>query len=169
MIERPLCVKLRETRELQSTNVQTSELRDGEAFAYGSSETRFCNLSMPERPELPIVTVSRKETKGFEKSLPVTRITTTITMPDGRSFQLLGGVAAPLGWIPMPIIGCGLDSGAASWECGAAFSRNGHTPIIPGSTPYRQDSNVLARDLGLLPIAIEDRAGSDSVMVTSLR
>ncbi|WP_245437650.1 hypothetical protein [Neorhizobium tomejilense] len=165
MIERPLCVKLRETRELQSTNVQTSEFRDGEAFAYGPLETRFCNLSMPERPELPIVTVSRKETKGFEKSLPVTRTTTTITMPNGRSFQLLGGVAAPLGWIPMPLIGCGLDSGAARWECGAGFSRNSHTPIVPGGTPYRQASNVLARALGLVSIATEDRAGSDSVMV----
>ncbi|MGO8503904.1 hypothetical protein AB9F35_20695 [Rhizobium leguminosarum] len=165
MIDSAVCAKVRATRALQSAFVQALDFHDGEALDDRRTENRFCNLSMPEKPELPIVTVSQEETKDFEKSLPVRLITTTITMPDGRRFQLLGGTAAPLSWIPMPIIGCFLNSGAPSWDCSAGFSRNGFTPIISSNTPYKGDSTALARALGLKPVAIEDRVGSDSAVI----
>ncbi|NEJ84324.1 hypothetical protein GR268_48725, partial [Rhizobium leguminosarum] len=106
MIDSAVCAKVRATRALQSAFVHVLDFHDGEALDDRRTENHFCDLSMPEKPELPIVTVSQEETKDFEKSLPVRRTTTTITMPDGRGFQLLGGTAAPLSWIPMPIIGC---------------------------------------------------------------
>ncbi|WP_442188745.1 hypothetical protein [Rhizobium leguminosarum] len=165
MIDSAVCAKVRETRALQSAFVNAFDFHDGEALGDRRTKNRFCNLSMPEKPELPIVTVSQEETKGFEKSLPVTWISMTITMPDGRRFQLLGGMAAPLGWIPMPIIGCGLNSGAPSWDCTAGFSRNGFTPIVSGNSRYKGDSIVLAQALGLKPMAVENRVGSDSAVI----
>jgi hypothetical protein len=56
---------------------------------------------------------------------------TTIALPDGRRLELLGGTAVPLAWLPMPIIGCALNSGAGRWDCAALFSPNTFTPIVP--------------------------------------
>jgi hypothetical protein len=165
MIESSVCAKVRESRALRAAFVHGVGLHDGDAIGSRRMENRFCALSMPEKPKLPLVVVGRTETKDFEKSLPVTRITTTITMPDGRRFELLGGVAAPLSWIPMPIMGCALNSGAPSWDCGAGFMRNGSTPIVSGHTRYGRDSIVLAKALGLKPMAIVDRVGGDSQFV----
>jgi len=96
--------------------------------------------------------------------LPVTRVTTTVRVPDGRRYQLLGGVAAPLGWIPMPAMGCGLNSGAAKWQCGVGFLRRGFTPIVSGETRYNRDSITLARALGLKPMVVADRTGGDAAL-----
>jgi hypothetical protein len=164
MIESGVCAKVRESRALQAASIRGVGFYDGDAVLGGRMEKRFCSLSMPEKPVLPIVVVGQEETKDFEKSLPVTRVTTTIAMPDGRRFQLLGGMAAPLGWIPMPVVGCFLNSGAGRWDCSARFKRNGFTPIVSGNTRYRRDSMALAQALGLKPVAIEDRRGSDGTI-----
>ncbi len=165
MIESGVCAKVRGSRTLQAAFIRGVDFYDGDAVLGSRVEKRFCSLLIPEKPVLPIVVVGQEETKDFEKSLPVTRITTTITMPDGRRFELFGGVAAPFGWIPMPIMGCFLNSGAAGWDCSAGFKRNGFTPIVSGNTRYRRDSMVLAQALGLKPIATDDRLGSDSTIV----
>lgn len=163
MIEIPFCAKVHESRGLEAVN--GFGFHDGDAIRSRRMEERFCNLSMPEKPELPMVVVGREETKDFEKSLPINRITTTIAMPDGRRFELFGGVASPLSWIPMPVMGCALNSGAPSWDCNAGFWRSGFTPIVSGNTRYSRDSTVLAKALGLKPVAIDDRVGGDSTLV----
>ncbi|MCV9965124.1 hypothetical protein OIU34_24915 [Pararhizobium sp. BT-229] len=165
MIEITVCTKVRGSRALQAAFVHGFGFHDGDAIRSRRLEERFCNLSMPERPDLPMVVVGREETKDFEKSLPIKRITTTIAMPDGRRFELFGGVASPLSWIPMPIMGCALNSGPPSWDCTAGFWRNGFTPIVSGNTRYSRDSTVLAKALGLKPMAIDDRVGGDSTVV----
>jgi hypothetical protein len=65
----------------------------------------------------------------------------------------------------MPVMGCGLNSGAPSWDCSAGFMRNGYTPIVSGNTRYGRDSMVLAKALALKPMAIVDRVGGDSKFV----
>lgn len=158
IIESSVCAGVRSRALKRSAFVHTYSIYDGRTIGGKRSESRFCVLSMPERPTLPRVVVERKETKGLEKTLPLEMVTTTIAMPDGRRFELSGGTAAPLSWIPMPIIGCALNSGNPSWECGAVFSRNRFTPIV-------SDNRTLARVLGLRPMAIADRVGSDSNFV----
>jgi hypothetical protein len=165
MIESSVCAKVRESSALRAAFVRGFGFHDGDTIGNRRIENRFCALSMPEKPNLPLVVVGQTETKDFEKSLPITRITTTITMPDGRRFELFGGVAAPLSWIPMPVMGCGLNSGAPSWDCSAGFMRNGYTPIVSGNTRYGRDSMVLAKALALKPMAIVDRVGGDSKFV----
>jgi hypothetical protein len=63
------------------------------------------------------------------------------------------------------MIGCGLNSGAASWECYAQFWRNDFTPIVAGDTRYNRDSLTLARALGLKRVDIAKRAGGDATLV----
>lgn len=165
MMEKAVCAKVRETPALGQAFVHAFGFHDGDVIGKRKMESRFCALSMPERPELPAVRVSRQETRTVETSLPVVRVTTTITMSDGRRFQLLGGTASPLAWIPMPVMGCGLNSGAASWDCDAGFWRNSFTPIVSGNTRYSRDSMVLAAALGLKRVAIADRRGGDPTLV----
>jgi len=165
MMDSKVCARIRETPALQAASVHTFGFHDGDAIADRRMEGRFCDLSMPEQPEHPLVRVSRKEEKLLEGWLPVTRITTTVTMPDGRPFLLLGGVAAPLSWMPMPVMGCALNSGGPSWNCQAAFWRHGYTPIVSGHTQFNRDLFVLAQALGLKPVAIADRQSSDPAPV----
>jgi hypothetical protein len=167
MIARETCGEVRENPALGAAGVYTFGFHDGDAISSRKMDTRFCDLAMPERPTLPMVTVARREDRARYAQLPMTRVTTTVTTPDGRRFRLLGGVAAPLSWIPMPVIGCGLNSGAASWDCQVAFWRDGFTPIVAGNTRYSRDSFTLARALGLNPVEIAARQGGDATLVRS--
>lgn len=160
-----LCATVREYSALKAAQIYTFGVSDGDDIGSRKFETRFCNLNMPERPRLPIVSVVRKEQAGFEGALPFTRSTTTVTMPDGKIFTLFGGVAGPLSWLPMPIVGCGFDTGGPDWNCGAGFWRNGFTPIVSGNTRYRRDEVVLADALGLKRVELGDRRGGDQTLV----
>lgn len=165
MIASSVCAKVRENPASQAAFVHTFGFHDDAPIAAGKMETRFCLLSMPEKPDLPLVRISRQEAKETVSTLPVTLVKTTISMPAGPSFQILGGFAAPLSWIPRPVMGCGLNSGAPSWNCGAGFSRDSFTPIASGHTRYRREAEALARALGLEPVAIEERRGGDPSLV----
>jgi hypothetical protein len=165
MMDSGVCGKVRGSLAAQAAFVHAFGFHDGDAIRDRRLEKRFCTLSMPEKPELPVVRVAREETRRRVRSLPVRQTTTTVTMPDGRRFTLLGGVAAPLSWIPMPVIGCALNSGAPSWDCGAGFKRDSFTPIVAGDTRYRRDSVVLAAALGLKRVAIGERRGGDPSLV----
>lgn len=96
---------------------------------------------------------------------PVSLTRKTITRPDGRRFDLYGGTASPLSWLPMPVMGCALNDDSSTWPCGAGFYREGFTPIVAGNTRYSNDSLVLARALGLARVAIANRKGADPKMI----
>jgi hypothetical protein len=165
MMARDVCAKVRGNPALNAAGIWTFGFHDGDAIASRKMETRFCDLGMPERPSLPLVTVARHEEQIRFRSLPITRITTTVTTPDERRYKLRGGVAAPLSWLPMPVMGCALNSGGPSWECAIQFWRNGFTPIVAGKTRYSRDAFTLARALGLRPVAIGERQGGDASVV----
>jgi hypothetical protein len=167
MMARETCGEVRENPAVGAAGVYTFGFHDGDAISSRKMDTRFCDLAMPERPTLPMVTVARREDKARYAQLPITRVTTTVTTPDGQRFRLLGGVAAPLSWLPMPVIGCGLNSGAARWDCQVAFWRDGFTPIVAGNTRYNRDSFTLARALGLNLVEIAARQGGDATLVRS--
>ncbi|TPN74535.1 hypothetical protein FJ987_13840 [Mesorhizobium sp. CU2] len=145
----------------RATPVSTSGFYDGDTVYGMKKEGRFCAVSVPERPDLPVVRVSRREEKISERGLPIIRVTMTVSMPDGSRYQVLGGVAAPLTWMPMPIMGCALNFGYQRWDCKVGFWRNESTPVISGHTRYYRDLRALAQALGLKPVTVEDRKGVD--------
>lgn len=166
MVEQAVCTRVNENRALASASVWAFGVIDGDSI-YRRKPSGFCMVSMPEQPRLPLVRVTHREEKIVEGGLPVTRVTTTVTMPDGRQYRLLGGTAAPLSWFPMPIMGCALNSGAPSWDCVTQFKRDGFTPIVTGDTRYGRDVAVLARVLGLKHIAPEQRKSGDPALVNA--
>lgn len=157
MIERGICDKVRDSVALRAAGGLTLGFYDGDAIGSRSLEKRFCGLKMPEKPPLPQIRVTRREQQRVKWPLPVKQVTTTATLPDGRRFELRGGTASPLGWIPLPVLGCALNSGNASWDCTTGFVRNGFTPIVSGDTQYTRDQEVLARALRLRRVAIAER------------
>jgi hypothetical protein len=162
MIAQEVCSGLRDFPVLRSAGVYSSWFHDGDEIRSRKMEKRFCNISLPERPSVPQVRVVRKEQAGRKWLLPLTQVTTIVTMADGQRFELHGGTASPLSWLPMPVIGCALNSSRPSWDCNWGFWRSGFTPIVSGTTRFGRDSVVLARALGLKPVAIADRRGAAS-------
>lgn len=167
MIANDVCKEVRGNPALVGAGIQTFGFHDGE---YGSAtrptlNRAFCSLTMPEEPTLPMVTVSLHRERIRYGTLPVSRTVTTIATPDGKRFQLLGGVAEPLSWFPMPMMGCWLNSGGPKWQCDAGFKRSGYTPIVSGDTRFSRDSVVLARALGLKRVPIAARKGGDPALV----
>ena len=129
-------------------------------------DDRVCSISMPEKPELLIVTIKQVSEKEIIEGLPVNKLTTIITMPDGAETKLLGGFAAPLPWWPMPYAGCGLISGLhAQWSCQKGFSRKTFTPVISGNTRFGRDTEALARTLELRKLAPSERKPSATALV----
>ncbi|MCT2401703.1 hypothetical protein [Novosphingobium mangrovi (ex Huang et al. 2023)] len=161
MVAQDVCTSVRNDISMRAAGVKVMGFHDGDAIGGRTLETRFCDLSMPEAPQLPQVRVGRREAPDRESLLPVRKVTTTITTPEGRSFVLRGGSASPLSWIPLPFMGCGLNSGNPSWDCDWGFWRNSFTPILPGRTRHGRDLPAIARALGLKPVSIADRSSAE--------
>lgn len=166
MMDSAVCTRVRETPALGAAGVSAFGFHDGD-LASGYKLPSFCSVSMPERPELPVVRVSRREEKLVERGLPVTRVTTTVTMPDGRRFRLLGGGVSPLSRLPMPVMGCTPQSSGSSRGCMAGFYRDGFTPIVTGDVRYGRDNAVLARALGLKHVMPQNRRGGDPALLNA--
>jgi hypothetical protein len=162
MVDQVICADVRDSKVLHAAFVHTFGFHDGDSIGDRHFEKRFCTLIMPEVPEHPLVQVSTRQEELSEGTLPIRRETTTVTMPDGTVYELLGGVASPLKWFPMPVLGCTLNSGAPSWDCSAGFTRNGFTPIVSGNTRYLRDSLTLAKALGLKEVTPSKRRAIDS-------
>lgn len=162
MMGSDICDQVRREPTMRAAFVHAFGFYDGEGVKSRMSR-HFCALSMPEAPTLAQVRIAQHSDNIRVGSLPVSRTTTAITMPDGQRARLLGGSASPLGWLPIPVIGCGL--GFRDSKCQILFWRQKFTPIIGGTSRYSRDSVALARALGLKPVAIEDRRGGDPALV----
>jgi hypothetical protein len=160
LIDNAICREIRDTRATGDAGINVLWFHDtnGNGVTDSVFEKRFCNLQQPEDPAVPVYTVETQETKTSVGSLPVTLTTTTVTASDGRAFTLKGGFASPLGWLPMPVVGC------LQWtetKCDAAFWRNSPTSLIAKKFRFSPDPS-LARALGLRHVAPEDRVAVDA-------
>lgn len=166
LIDRALCDAVRGNSSLSAARIYTFGFHDGEALGGTGFERRFCTISMPEAPKMPVIRIKVEKSHSKVAFLPIQNATTTIETPDGKRVKLRGGTASPLYWIPMPVMGCALNSGAPSWDCVWVLLRDDFTPIVSGSTRYRRDLFTLARALGLRPVAKSERkAGSPPAVI----
>ena len=67
--------------------------------------------------------------------------------------MLTTGYAAPLPWLPMPVIGRGLNSGGPSWDCSAGFMRWRQNGLGAEGSYGAGNADVIARALGLEELA----------------
>lgn len=162
LIDRAECDRIRKDKSLRASGIVVVGFHDGDRErGTRKFETRFCDLSRPETPTLPIALVRRVKSNRVVSHLPVTDTVTTVTLPDGSNFSLRGGYAAPLSWIPKPILGCALNSAGPSWDCKVGFIRKRFTQLNDSESRYGSDDVVLARALGLKPVARSDRKAID--------
>ena len=161
MVDKTVCDKVEADRSLGAAGILTFGVTDSDADGLRSSGRRFCIVQMREAPSLPQVIVRTIEAPGKQAWLPVRAVSTIIETPDGARFELKGGTAAPLSWFPRPVFGCGVFLAKAGAPCSGFFGRDDFTPIVSGTTRDHRDARVLARALGLKPVALADRTAGD--------
>lgn len=166
--DRDICTKVRESAVLQAAGVRISYLHEADPVLHrkaGIDDYKYpCGLVMPEeKPDLPTLAITQERSEDFEMTLPVNRLETIITMPDGQSLRLRDDFATPLRWVPMPIAGCFLNSEDAKMDCGISFLRE--APRTASTKKGRRDWIVLARALGLEPTTDRDRPASDNNVI----
>lgn len=111
----------------------------------------MCQFQAPEDPKISVVTVTATTEKRVDWWFPNIVDSIQITAASGQAVELKSGYAAPVKWFPQPLLGCFLNSGAASWDCFASFSREkmqglGSEGAYGGSTIH-----VIAEALQLKP------------------
>ncbi|MEO7366084.1 MAG: hypothetical protein ABIW03_07175, partial [Sphingomicrobium sp.] len=106
----------------------------------------YCSIYAPGEPDKPVLRVISNEVKS--KSGMGVR-TQTLRLRDeasGRAIEVKTGTASPLKRFPMLAMGCGLNSGAPSWDCFIGFLRDGFTPLTPDNP---SGNAIVAKALGL--------------------
>ena len=142
-----ICDTVKADRSYSAAGINISWFHEGEPLRGRRLVKGLCMISSPEDPELPAVLVQAKREKHADLILPYTLTRTTIRDPGGAKAELVTGRAEPLPWLPMPVMGCALNSGAPSWVCFAGFWRN--KVGLGGPGPYGGTSGVIAQALGL--------------------
>jgi hypothetical protein len=121
----------------------------------------LCVVSRPEKLALPTITVTQSQAQEYESLLLQTGIQTlTISASSGEQVELLSGRASPLPWFPMPVFGCGLNSGEPRWECFHGFMRPEMKPIGESWGEYMWDVPKVGRALGLTKSPVSTRRSS---------
>lgn len=150
--DKATCDRVRRDPSMQRARISAFGFHDGSKFVRD-----FCVLSQPEDPARPETRIETIEHAITIRGLPVTETTTTIVRGDDRTV-LRGGVASPLPWFPLPMIGCALNSGAPAWKCFAVFQRS-RVPLT------RREGDALADALGLRRVAPANRKVGDPALV----
>jgi hypothetical protein len=134
----------------------------------------LCLMRRPEEPTKPAVSVSDEATTTQNWLLPTTVETITVTDSNSQAFTLKGGTAAPFSWIPLPVMGCMLDSGAPGWRCFTGFQRASFTPLAGQSSrdaDHNANTAAIAAALGLTAKPASKRvsvAGTGAIVLTFL-
>lgn len=139
-----VCITVRKNPEAKAAFVH--------AYGLGKKHKSLCSLTGPEDPSRPAVRVSSQRSKHNDWLVPATIDTLTVRTLNGRTVELKTGYAAPLPWIPMPAMGCALNSGAPSWDCFSGFIRFGKKGLGAPGRYGQANVPVVATALGLREI-----------------
>jgi hypothetical protein len=118
-----------------------------------------CSYRVPEDPVLPIVRVATKTNaaKPLTHSQKLTEI--TIGAPGGQHIILKSGHGSAYTWLPQPVMGCWLNSGAPSWKCEAGFMKGRPRGLGADGTYGSATLAVIAAALKLEERPIGERYG----------
>lgn len=128
-----------------------------------SGHTRFgfqttsalCLHKLAAKPSRPTITIRAAKPVGRYGD-PEWSQDIVISSPTGHTIRLKSGWRRPLTWLPQPILGCALDSGAPAWRCFAGFNREKLYSSEKDLTP-QSPNNVVAAALGLHKATIRER------------
>ncbi|WP_206679056.1 hypothetical protein [Caulobacter sp. RHG1] len=123
-------------------------------------DKRVCVWSGPEIPTMPTAEVT------FERSDDEQRdVTITISAANGLRKVLRASDKVPRSWIPLPILGCGLNSGNNSWDCKFGFMPALDWSLSGRDKDLEASNRLAARALGLQLIAPADRRPVDRAVI----
>jgi len=143
------CALLRDKPVFQSAGIFSHGItRQGER-RYLRASTGFCTIMMPGEPDRPIVRVTERQETAKRGRMPfIQRDFTARDESNGAHASVRSAVAQPLKFIPMPVMGCALNSAAASWDCFHGFMRD-RVELPPGMPRYASGAPLIAKLLGL--------------------
>lgn len=124
-------------------------------FSDGSINQRrmvkdFCSIYAPAKPDKPVIRVTSNEVLSKSAAMAVRKQSLRLRdEASGEEIEIRTGSASPLKPFPMLAMGCGLNSGAPSWDCFIGFLRDSFVPL--GSAGLREDGStaLVAKALGL--------------------
>lgn len=109
----------------------------------------YCSIDAPATPDRPVVRVRSDDVSDTVASLPVRRQQLRIrNEASGQEVELRSGSVGTLKPFPMPFMGCGLNSGAASWDCSHGWMRDRVAILSPGKR-FADTNAAVADALGL--------------------
>lgn len=123
----------------------------------GKTIPGLCLVNYPQDPKKPTYVIRMTQEKNDSILLPVKLNSIIIDDPFGDKSILKGGFANPYKWYPLPFLGCGLNSGAASWDCFHGFAREGFRPLNKGTGRFSGDPWIVAESLGLKALTEEEK------------
>jgi len=124
-----------------------------------------CIWSAPEPIDRPTTTLLFERPERGRASVII-----TVVSADGRRQTLRGqNEVPPLPWIPLPVLGCGLNDQAGLWQCGFRFARTVRTPIDKQDNDLEASNVLAANALGLKRVAASDWRPSDSAILSERR
>ena len=165
IIARSLCSQIRANAAFQGSHIWTSGFFDDGPIGKRRMDRRFCKLTQFEQPSLAQARLEIHEFESKRGTLPVVFTNIDVRSPDGEQAQLRGGSASPLYWLPMPVIGCALNSGAAKWQCFAGFDRQRRVPLVERGSGYNSTAVMIANAFGLRRVRPEDRKAAPTEQV----
>ena len=156
-----VCEALREDR-YRSAGIYTFGFQEpSDEIGGGHFAAGFCIVTSPEKPSKSMLLVEAETVKRLENWLPLELSKIAISSPSGSRHVLVGGQAHPRPWIPRPIMGCALNSGAPSWDCIMAFARS-REPILSCGSRFGCEGKALTRALGIKEMTSDDHHATDS-------
>lgn len=113
-------------------------------------QRKICSIRDSRKPVLPEVRIiPQPKQQGRRVLLPAVYNTIVIQDTLLQKYNITIGVVSLPTLLPMPIIGCGLNSAKSSWECTAEFYRKNEVPIGYGKTHAEGEAALIAGALGL--------------------
>jgi hypothetical protein len=141
----PVWQTIQRKRTAGSASVYAYWLRDEDR----QKSRSLCRVRGPADPTKPATVVELEERRHKDWLLPTTFHTLTLRYASGETIMLTTGHAAPLRWLPMPVIGCGLNSGGPSWDWSAGFMRWRQKGLGAEGGYGAGNADVIAKALGL--------------------
>lgn len=95
----------------------------------------------------PMVSIKLSEDETTRNN-PMAANRIVLTAPDGNHVTIDNGWYSPLSWLPMPIIGCGLNDQPPAWKCVANFNHD-RIPVLRSANGVGSPTAAVAQVLGL--------------------
>lgn len=156
VLAEPHCQAIRADRSFGAAGIHSISFHETEDTLRSPFVKGMCLVSMPEDPASPAIFFEAKREQHEDLLTPYTLTRVTVYEGGRVIAKLEAGHARPLAWLPKPIMGCFLNSGAARWDCFRGFSRG--SVGLGGQGGYGAATlDAIAEALGLQRIGANSR------------